>query len=110
MSARHPDPAVREEMQRIAEERAARTSYLMDYGPDWPPAPEKARPKPTSMKLWHKCVAAIGTYGVLYVTAALVLQFLVPTGKTLDFPSGEGQGHSADVTTTLPPHPEVGRR
>lgn len=55
-------------------------SYLMDYGPDWPPQPEPAEPAPgfPPMPLWKRCVAyaiipAIGLWLVgeacLYVRA-----------------------------------------
>lgn len=75
----------------------------MDYGPDWPPAAEP--PAPKRLSLGQKCAAWVLFYAVLWAAGALVLAVLVPTGKNLDFPAPPAQGHTTDVTTTLPPHP-----
>jgi hypothetical protein len=73
----------------------------MDYGPDWPPAPTEAKRKRRTLP--QRLVAWTAFYLALWVAAALILQALVPTGKTLDFPAPPG--HTTDVTSTLPPSP-----
>lgn len=77
----------------------------MDYGADWPPAPEPAEPKRPPMLLWQKCAAWVAFYGLLWIAAALVLHVLVPTGKNLDFRAPSSEGRTTDVTTTIGPTP-----
>jgi anti-sigma factor RsiW len=89
VSTSHPDPAVREE------------SRLMDYGDDWPPAPEtepdqfkkavrremrQILRKRRKWALWQKAVARVVVFGVIWAGGAIVLQMLVPAGNTIDIP------------------------
>lgn len=50
---------------------------LMDYGPDWPPAPDQAFPVTTEkarrLSLGQKCAAWVLFYAVLWAAGALVL-------------------------------------
>jgi hypothetical protein len=96
-------------MRRITRERQDRPSYLMDYGPDWPPVPGavvkeslKARRR---YRLWQKALARIVIVTVIWAAGAIVLHLLLPTGNTMDFPAPPAQGHTTDVTSSLPPHP-----
>jgi hypothetical protein len=78
-------------------------SHLMDYGPDWPPAPEAAKAEHQPMTLRQRCGVAVAAYALIWAVFALVLHARGDAGTRLDFPAPPAQGHTTDVTTTLPP-------
>ena len=71
---RHPERAVRKEMDRIRRERADRPSYLMDYGPNWPPKPVPPVVRRPRLALWQKCVATVVGYALVWALGEVVLQ------------------------------------
>jgi len=73
----------------------------MDY--DIRPSAPEAEPEP--MTLGQRCLAAVILFGLIWAAGALVLHAMTPAGTRLDFPAPPAQGHTTDVTTTLPPHP-----
>lgn len=77
----------------------------MDYGPDWPPAPQPPKPVRRDHPLWHKVIARVVLFAVIWGVGAIALHILVPTGTDLNFPTGAGEGHTTNVTSSLPPHP-----
>ena len=56
-------------------------SRFMDYGPDWPPAPRRPRPRHT---LLRRCVAVVVLYAVIWAfgSALLELRLLQSRGLT----------------------------
>jgi hypothetical protein len=65
----------------------------MDYGEDWPPLPEKAKPPaPTRrrrLRLWEKCAIAIAGYTAIALLGLLAVHIFQPpihTGEPSQIP------------------------
>jgi hypothetical protein len=82
---RQEQRTVRREVDEALRERPARTSYLIHYGPDWPPAPNPApgapprRPEPARMTLGQRCLATVVLTVVAWGAGAIVLHAIDPT-------------------------------
>lgn len=55
-------------------------SYLMDYGPDWPPAPEPAPADGKPLTLGEKCLIAVIAYALIWAASALLILVLNRAG------------------------------
>jgi hypothetical protein len=96
-------------------------SNLMNYGPDWPPAPNPApgaalrRPDPARMTLGQRCLATVVLTAIAWGTGALVLHAIDPAPHTtvpvvVWHDARPARGHTTDVTASLPPDPAISRR
>jgi hypothetical protein len=53
------------------------SDYFMNYGPDWPPAPEPTEPpRRRRLRLWQRCAIAVGAYAVIAAVGLIVLHYL----------------------------------
>lgn len=85
-----------------------RPSYLMDYGPDWPPTisdRETVPPRPEPpLRLWQKLALTVAIFGFAWASGALVLRAIdpqphpAPGTVVWHDPPGTATG-----VTTLPP-------
>jgi hypothetical protein len=95
---------------------SARPSYLMDYGPDYPPAPaERDEAVYEPMTLAQRCFAAVVLWAVCWAAGALLLHALNPQPRgpvsvVIWHDETPARGHGTDVTTTLLPHPATPAR
>lgn len=78
--SRRPDPATTSRHPSGTRDRPSTVSYLMDYGPDWPPPPEP--PKPRQPSLWRTLVRQCALWTLVYVViavgAVVAVRLLVP--------------------------------
>jgi hypothetical protein len=72
-------------------------SRLMDYGPDWPPAPE---PPPYPHLLLRRCVAAVVLYALIWALGSALLQLRLFELHNL----GNGAPVTTYTTVTTPHH------
>lgn len=92
-----------------------RPSYLIHYGPDWPPPPERDEYVYEPMTLPQRCLATVIMWAVCWAAAALLLHALHPhphgpVSVIVWQDDTPARGHGTDVTTTLPPHPATTTR
>lgn len=72
----------------------------MDYGPNYPPAPEPSAPEP--LRLGQKLAFIAVLYAIIWAAGALLLHARMHGVVTYSTPEPPARGH---VTTSLPPDP-----
>jgi hypothetical protein len=72
-------------------------SYLMDYGPDWPPPP---RPATSSRTLLRRCLTTVVLYAVIWALGATLLELRLFELRELI----GGTPVTTYTTVTGPPH------
>ena len=104
---RHPEAAVRDEMNRILAERENRPPRYMDYG-DWPPAPKpEDGPQLVDWALVGRRAINLIIIHCLIAAAGLIAITVRDAARPFDLtrPAEQAQPHPGYSMTIVSPHP-----